>query len=197
MSPRRSPPRSPVWAAGMQVGAARPPPQEAPRALRVRGLSVLPQGARGALGARPRGDDLSVPEGRAALPPRGRRSAAARRSSRISSIPTPTRRCTSRTTSSPTCSTSTATAACRCGLRLGPLTDVSSMLASAWRPAFGAPLSARQAAREAARALQLRGVAVLPHRPRASLRAGDPVRAAQRRQGQPEPRRRSSSARAR
>ncbi len=59
------------------------------------------------------------------------------------------------------------------------------------------PLRRRAAAEEAARAVELRGLAVLPHRARAALRAGAPVPPAQRRQGQPEPRRVREALRAR
>src|SRR5262249_36350838 len=67
-------------------------------------------------------------------------------------------------------------------LSFGLAVDVSSMLPSAARR--GQPLPCRTHAGRAARAVELRGLALLSHRARGAVRTRAPLRAPQRRQGQ-------------
>ena len=121
------------------------------------------KGARGPVRARPRLRHLPVPAWRRFR--RRRSRGPGNGSSRSSSIPTQGRRCSSRATSSVTSRRPTATAPSRFGLRLGPITNAASIAAPSSVLA-GTRRASVASAGEDARALELRGVSVLPPRPR-------------------------------
>ena len=179
---------------------ARQAPGEAAPALRVRGLPLLPQGARGALDPRPRGDVYPCPKSGTRFRPRRPCSSGGKAQfpylvdPNTGDVDVRVRR-----HRRATCSSSTATAACRSLLALGPLTarDVGARERASRGLGVAARATVPRGAGEAARALELRGVALLPDRARGALRARAPVPAAQRRARAAPSARRSSRARAR